>query len=134
MQPRSLPTYPYTSSCYVANSYIGKSVHLLLGQTAYICTYICLMHVCMYVSYSTKVGFLENVSNVTSDIFTVCLYNPLFIVCIKRLIRCQCEEYDTDTLCLYHTNKLVISIISFDDYLAFTFTLVCVMTVITYAN
>ena len=36
MQPRSLPTYWYASTrCYVANSYIGKSVHLLLGQTTY---------------------------------------------------------------------------------------------------
>ena len=36
MQPRSLPTYRYTSTmCYVANSYIGKSVLLILGQTAY---------------------------------------------------------------------------------------------------
>ena len=36
MQPRSLPTYWYTSTrCYLANSYIGKSVHLLLGQTTY---------------------------------------------------------------------------------------------------
>ena len=36
MQPRSLPTYRYKSTrCYVANSYIGKSVHLLLGQTTY---------------------------------------------------------------------------------------------------
>jgi len=39
MQPSSLPMYRYTSTrCYVANSYIGKSVHLLLGQTTY--TYI----------------------------------------------------------------------------------------------
>jgi len=37
MQPRSLPTYRYTSTrYYVANSYIGKSVHLLLGQTTYL--------------------------------------------------------------------------------------------------
>jgi hypothetical protein len=37
MQPRLLPTYRYTSTrCYVANSYIGKSVHLLLGQTTYV--------------------------------------------------------------------------------------------------
>jgi len=36
MQPRSLPTYRYTSTrCYVTNSYIGKSVHLLLRQTTY---------------------------------------------------------------------------------------------------
>jgi hypothetical protein len=33
MQPRSLPTRRYTSMrCYVTNSYIGKSVHLLFGQ------------------------------------------------------------------------------------------------------
>ena len=37
MQPRSLPTCRYTSTrCYVGNSYIGKSVHLLLGQTTYL--------------------------------------------------------------------------------------------------
>ena len=36
MQPRSLPTYRYTStSCYFANSYIGISLHLLLGQNTY---------------------------------------------------------------------------------------------------
>jgi hypothetical protein len=36
MQPRSLPTRPYTSTrCYVTNSCVGKSVHLLLGQTKY---------------------------------------------------------------------------------------------------
>ena len=36
-QRRTLPTYRYTSTrCYVANSYIGKSVHLLLGQTTYV--------------------------------------------------------------------------------------------------
>jgi len=38
MQPKSLPTYQYSSSSYVTNSYIGKSVHLLLGQTTYVCT------------------------------------------------------------------------------------------------
>jgi hypothetical protein len=36
MQPRSLPTRRYTSRCYVTNLYIGKSVHLFLGQTLYI--------------------------------------------------------------------------------------------------
>jgi hypothetical protein len=35
MQPRSLPTRRYTSRCYVTNSYLGKSVHLLSGQTTY---------------------------------------------------------------------------------------------------
>ena len=36
MQPRSLPTRRYTSTrWYVSNSYIGKSVHLLLGQPSY---------------------------------------------------------------------------------------------------
>ena len=41
MQPRSLPTHRYTSMrCYITNSYIGKSVHLLLRQTTYIYTYI----------------------------------------------------------------------------------------------
>ena len=36
MQPRSLPTRRYTSMrCYITNSYIGKSVHLLLRQTTY---------------------------------------------------------------------------------------------------
>jgi hypothetical protein len=34
MQPRLVPMCRYTSTmCYVTNSYIGKSVHLLLGQT-----------------------------------------------------------------------------------------------------
>jgi len=37
MQPRSPPTCQYTStSCYFTSSYIGKSVHLLLGQALYI--------------------------------------------------------------------------------------------------
>jgi len=36
MQPRSLPTRRYTSRCYVTNSYIGKSVHLLLGEAIYL--------------------------------------------------------------------------------------------------
>jgi hypothetical protein len=37
MQPSSLPTRPYTSRrCYITNSCVGKSVHLLLGQTTYI--------------------------------------------------------------------------------------------------
>jgi hypothetical protein len=37
MQPRSLPTRPYTSSrCYITNSCVGKSVHLFLGQTMYL--------------------------------------------------------------------------------------------------
>ena len=36
LQPTSLPTRRYTSTrCYFANSYIGKSLHLLLGQTSY---------------------------------------------------------------------------------------------------
>ena len=36
MEPRSLPTYRYTSMrCYIANSYIGKLVLLRLGQTTY---------------------------------------------------------------------------------------------------
>jgi len=36
MQPRALPTYRYTSTrCYVTNSNVRKSVHLLLGQTTY---------------------------------------------------------------------------------------------------
>jgi len=36
MRRSSLPTYRYTSTrYYVANLYIGKSVHLLLGQTMY---------------------------------------------------------------------------------------------------
>jgi len=35
MQPRSLPTHQYTSRCYITNLYIGKSVHLLLGQPSY---------------------------------------------------------------------------------------------------
>jgi len=36
MQPRSLPTYRCTSTrCYVAISYIGKSVPLLSGQNTY---------------------------------------------------------------------------------------------------
>ena len=36
MQSRSLPTCRYTSTmCYISNSYIGKSVHLLLGQNSY---------------------------------------------------------------------------------------------------
>jgi len=36
MQPRSLPTCWYTSTrCYITNSYIGKSVHILLGQPSY---------------------------------------------------------------------------------------------------
>jgi len=40
MQPSSLPTYRYTSTrCYTANSYIGKSVLLLLGQTMYVNTF-----------------------------------------------------------------------------------------------
>ena len=40
MQPRSLPTRRYTlMRCYITNSYIGKSVHLLLRQTMYLgCT------------------------------------------------------------------------------------------------
>jgi hypothetical protein len=38
MQPRSLSTRPYTSTrCYITNSCVGKSVHLLLGQTTYLC-------------------------------------------------------------------------------------------------
>jgi len=37
MQPKSLRTRRYTSMrCYVTNSYIGKSVHLLLRQTTYV--------------------------------------------------------------------------------------------------
>jgi len=36
MHPRSLPTRRYTSRCYITNSYIGKSVHLLLGQAMYL--------------------------------------------------------------------------------------------------
>ena len=42
-QPRSLPTRRYISMrCYITNSYIGKSVHLLLGQTSCVC-------VCIYI-------------------------------------------------------------------------------------
>jgi len=42
MQPRSLPTRHYTSMrCDATNSYIGKSVHLLLRQTTYVCMYVC---------------------------------------------------------------------------------------------
>jgi len=33
MQPRSLPKCRYISRCYIINSHIGKSVHLLLGQS-----------------------------------------------------------------------------------------------------
>jgi hypothetical protein len=35
-RPRSPPTHRYTSTrCYLTNSYIAKSVHLLLEQTSY---------------------------------------------------------------------------------------------------
>jgi len=33
MQPRSLPKRRYILRCYVTNSHVGKSVHLLLGQS-----------------------------------------------------------------------------------------------------
>jgi len=45
MQPRSLPTRHYTSMrCDATNSYIGKSVHLLLRQTTYVCMYVTYVH------------------------------------------------------------------------------------------
>jgi len=41
MQPRSPPTYRYTSTrCYVANSYKGKSVHFWDKPCIYVCMYV----------------------------------------------------------------------------------------------
>jgi len=95
MQPRSLPTRRYTSmSCYITNSYIWKSVHLLLGQTLYVCVYVSMYvcvyvctYICMYVRMYVRMGMF--VCYVRMYV-CVCVYIYIYIYIYTHTYVCMC--------------------------------------------
>jgi len=79
--------YRYTSTmCYIANSYIGKSVHLLLGQTTYDMLYVTICQLFTTVSSSDFVqDTAQNAAVLVGNQTTVVIASIHFKVVIVNM-------------------------------------------------
>jgi hypothetical protein len=119
MQPRSLPTRPYTSTrCYLTNSCVGKSVHLLLGQTTYV-RLIWLSHPVLPLLLSVR-----TILRLYANTWTVLWYplQPCYLCCsIDFYLLFCCIYHCFYAICFYSVN-------------IFGIPNMCTVTQYTYAN